>query len=47
MRAKELVQHIIGAEGFVLEDITSHAEMNEIILTPWSLRYPLILPMPH
>lgn len=33
MRAKELVQHIIGGAGFVLEDITSHAEMNEIILS--------------
>ncbi len=33
MRAKELVQHIIGGAGFVLKDITGHAEMNEIILS--------------
>ena len=32
MRAKELVQTIIGAKGFVLEDITVSAEMNEIKL---------------
>lgn len=33
MRAKELVEHIIGGAGFVLKDIISHAEMNEIILS--------------
>ena len=33
MRAKELVEHIIGGAEFVLEDIISHAEMNEIILS--------------
>ena len=32
MRAKEFVQTIIGAKGFVLEDITVSAEMNEIKL---------------
>ena len=33
MRAKELVQAIIGSKGFVVEDITVSAEMNEIILS--------------
>ena len=33
MRAKELVEHIIGGAEFVLEDIISHAETNEIILS--------------
>ena len=33
MRAKELVQAIIGSKGFVLEDITVSAEMNEMILS--------------
>ena len=33
MRAKELVQAIIGSKGFVLEDITVSAEMNEIKLS--------------
>lgn len=33
MRAKELVQPIIGATGIVLEDVASNAEMNEIILS--------------
>ena len=32
MRAKGLVQAIIGAGGFVLEDVTVNAEMNEIKL---------------
>lgn len=32
MRAKELVQSIIGSKGFVLEDITIDTEMNEIKL---------------
>ena len=32
MRAKELVQAIIGSKGFVLEDITVSTEMNEINL---------------
>lgn len=32
MRAKELVQSIIGAKGFVLEDVTISAEMNEMKL---------------
>lgn len=32
MRAKGLVQAIIGAKGFVLEDITANTEMNEIYL---------------
>lgn len=32
MRAKGLVQAIIGAKGFVLEDITINTEMNEIYL---------------
>lgn len=31
MRTKGLVQAIIGGGGFVLEDITANAEMNEII----------------
>ncbi len=30
MRAKKLVQTIIGSAGFVLEDITVNPEMNEI-----------------
>lgn len=30
MRAKGLVQAIMGGGGFVLEDITANAEMNEI-----------------
>ena len=33
MRAKGLVQGIIGSKGYVLEDITISAEMNEIILS--------------
>ncbi len=33
MRAKELVQAIIGSKGFVVEDISVSAEMNEIILS--------------
>ena len=33
MRAKELVQSIIGSKGFVLEDITVGTEMNEIKLS--------------
>ena len=33
MRAKELVQGIIGSKGFVLEDITVSTEMNEIKLS--------------
>ena len=32
MRAKGLVQAIIGGGGFVLEDISANAEMNEIYL---------------
>ena len=32
MRAKALIQAIIGADGFVLEDVTVNAEMNEIYL---------------
>lgn len=32
MRAKELVQSIIGAKGFVLADVTISAEMNEMKL---------------
>ena len=32
MRAKGLVQAIIGAGGFVLEDVTVNPEMNEIKL---------------
>ena len=32
MRAKELVQAIIGSKGFVVEDITVSTEMNEIDL---------------
>ena len=32
MRAKKLVQAIIGAVGFVLEDVTVNAEMNEMNL---------------
>jgi len=32
MQAKNLAQHIIGAQGFILEDITINTEMNEIII---------------
>ena len=38
MRAKELIQAIIRAVGFVLEDVTVNTEMNEISLTIWPTR---------
>lgn len=38
MRAKRLVQAIIRAGGFVLEDITVNAEMNEINLATRSTK---------
>ena len=33
MRTKEFVQAIIGSKGFVLEDVTVSAEMNEMKLS--------------
>ena len=39
MRAKGLVQAIIGAGGFVLEDVAVNAEMNEINLAIRTARH--------